>query len=430
MKKIVLIALPALALIASCSKTEIIPAQTASQQIAFTPLNGKLSTKAMINGTTYATNDPSFGSLAYYLEAGKTWNADMASASLYVPIDEVKHNATANTWTTDTPYYWPKTGGVTFFAWSPYNYQDAGAGVISVKRPVDTNKKELNDGIVIADYDVDAHQLTDLMVADVTKSKNQLKNTDANTGVNTSTYKGVPIVFQHKLSQIDSINIYTVKSDENNELKEYDYANKHDGTTGKEYKAGDVVFKLKNVSINLLNTKGTFTYAATNTDTPTSVWSDQGTPKDAYVWYNYEADNLVNSVAEPENFLNNTRFKLSFNNNHEANANDYLLVLPQPLNANDANTVYGGTSNTATKPYLHLEYQVLTYTDANNYATENVTENVDLYTIHNTVTASTIEIAQNKKITYNIQINLENRQIYWAPSVVDWEAQSFTYTIE
>ncbi len=416
MKKFILIAVPALALIASCSKTEITPAQTAPQQIAFTPLNGKLSTKAMISGTTYATTDPSFGSLAYYLEAGKIWNTDMASASLYVPISEVKYNSTATTWTTDTPYYWPKTGGVTFFAYSPYKYQE-GTTPTEISVTAGTNY----DGIVIADYDVDAHQLTDLMVADATKSKDQVKNIDANTGDNKSTYKGVPIIFQHKLSQIVGINIKTVKTNASGELEEHDYANKH--TT---YVAGDVVFKLKNVSINLLNTKGTFTYAATNTDNPTSVWSGHNAAKDAYAWYDYTNDN----ASAPEAFTNNTKFELTFNSKHTANANDYLLVLPQPLEANATGTVYGGSSNTATKPYLHLEYQVLTYTDAANYATENVTEDVDLFTIHNTVTASAVEIAQNKKITYNIQINLENRQIYWAPSVVDWDVQNFTYTIE
>ena len=422
MKKIVLIALPALALIASCSKTEVTPVQSDPQQIAFTPLNGKLSTRAMIDGTAYANTDPSFGSLAYYLEDGKKWNSDMASASLYVPISKISWDGSTY-WTTEKPYYWPKTGGVTFFAWSPYSYAEGGD--ITVKRPVDANdnNKELNDGIVIANYNVDVHQLTDLMVADVTKSKDQVKNIDANTGENKSNYKGVPIIFQHKLSQIEGINLKTVKTDATtSKLEEHDYANKH--TT---YEAGDVVFKLKNVSINLLNTVGTFTYAATNTATPTSVWSGQTTPKDTYVWYNYVSDNS----DAPEQFTNNTKFELTFKNKHTANANAYLLVLPQPLKANAANTVYGGTGNTATEPYLHLEYQVLTYTDATNYATENVTENVDLYSIHNTVTAPAIEIAQNKKITYNIQINLENRQIYWAPSVVDWEAQkSFTYTIE
>jgi hypothetical protein len=411
MKKIVLIALPALALIASCSKTEVTPAQTDPQQIAFTPLNGKLSTKAMIDRTSYATTDPSFGSFAYYLASGD-WNsaANAKNASLYVPTSEVKYSAAATTWTTDTPYYWPKSGKVTFFAYSPYSYQETAGGAI------DVTKGANNDGLVIYNYDVDAHQLTDLMVADITKSKDKTAN-ETNGG-----YKGVPIVFQHKLSQIVGINITTVKTDATTSaLKEYDYANKHDGTTGKEYVAGDVVFKLKNVSINLLNTKGHFSYSNTY-DTPVSSWSGQSAPKDAYVWYNYVSDN----ANAPEQFTDNTKFGLTFNNNHTANANAYLLVLPQPLTERSA-------AATLDKPYIHLEYQVLTYTDATNYATENVTEDVDLYIIHGgTAGAATtgIEIAQNKKITYNIQINLENRQIYWAPSVENWEAQSFTYTIE
>ena len=417
MKKIVLIALPALALIASCSKTEVTPVQSDPQQIAFTPLNGKLSTKAMINGTTYATNDPSFGSFAYYLASGN-WDsaANAKKASLYVPTSEVKYNATATTWTTDTPYYWPKSGKVTFFAYSPYNYQEAAGDAIAVTKGAD------NDGLVIYNYDVDAHQLTDLMVADVTKSKDQVKNIDANTGDNNSNYKGVPIIFQHKLSQIVGINLKTVKTNATTSaLEEHDYANEHDGTTGKEYEAGDVVFKLKNVSINMLNTKGHFSYSNTYA-TPVSSWSGQSTPKDAYVWYNYVSDN----ANAPEQFSGNTKFELTYNNNHDANANAYLLVLPQPLTERSA-------AATLDKPYLHLEYQVLTYTDADHYATENVTEDVDLYIIHGGKAGAAttgIEIAQNKKITYNIQINLENRQIYWAPSVVDWEGQSFTYTIE
>ena len=421
MKKIVLIALPALALIASCSKTEVTPAQSDPQQIAFTPLNGKLSTRAMIDGTAYATSDPSFGSFAYYLASGD-WNsaANAKNASLYVPTSEVKYSATATTWTTDTPYYWPKSGKVTFFAYSPYNYQETAGGAIAVTKGAD------NDGLVIYNYDVDAHQLTDLMVADITKSKDKTAN-ETNGG-----YKGVPIVFQHKLSQIVGINLETVKT-ENNALVEHDYANKHDGTTGKEYAAGDVVFKLKNVSINMLNTKGHFSYSNTY-DTPVSSWSAQSAPKGAYVWYNYVSDNS----DAPEQFSGNTKFELTYNNKHTANANAYLLVLPQPLVEGTTTTTTTTSGDVTTrnldKPYLHLEYQVLTYTDANNYATENVTEDVDLYIIHGGTAGSAttgIEIAQNKKITYDIKINLENRQIYWAPSVVDWEAQkSFTYTIE
>lgn len=419
MKKILLLAVPALALLAACAKTEVTPQQSDPQQISFTPLNSKLSTRALIDGTSYTTYAPSFGSLAYYVPAGN-WNDKMSDAEtkLYIPLSEVSYDITAAVWTTAKPYYWPKSGSLTFFAYSPFLYQETA----TTPAAISVTPAATKDGIVITGYDVDAHQLTDLMVADVTKSKDKIAN-ESNGG-----YTGVPIVFQHKLSQIVGIKLVTVKNNTaTSTLEEHDYANTHDGTSGNEYEAGDVVFKLKNVSINKLNTVGTFTYAATNTTAPTSVWSAHATPKDAYVWYDYTSDATAFSPAEPEQFAGNTKFDLTYNNKHTANANAYLLVLPQPLTERTT----GVTS--PDKPYLHLEYQVLTYTDATSYATENVTEDVDLYLIHGgTAGASTtgIEIAQNKKITYTIQINLENRQIYWAPSVEDWDAQGFTYTIE
>ncbi len=412
MKKILLLAVPALALLAACTKTEVTPQQSNPQQISFTPLNSKLSTRTLIDGAKYETTYPVFGSLAYYVPEG-TWNAKSSDANtkLYIPISEISYDSSVSTWTTAKPYYWPKSGSLTFFAYSPYYYQEAA----STTTPIAISAGTDNDGITITGYDVDAHQLTDLMVADVTKSKNKMAN-ETNGG-----YTGVPTVFQHKLSQIDSVNLKTVKNI-SGVLHRHDYANGHDGTSGKEYQAGDVVFKLKKVSINKLNTKGDFTYASTNTDAPSSVWSNHNTPKDAYVWYDYTADNSGN----PEQFTDNSKFELSFNNEHTANANPYVLVLPQPLTERTAVT-------SLDKPYLHLEYQVLTYTDAVNYATENVTEDVDLYIIHGGTTgASTagIEIAQNKKIIYRIYINLEDRQIYWAPSVEDWVTDLHTYTIE
>lgn len=411
MKRILLIAVPALALLAACTKTEVKPVQTDPQQISFTPLSSKPSTKAMISGTSYSTTDPTFGSLAYYVPSG-TWNYKMSDADtkLYIPTSEISYDGTNSVWTTAKPYFWPKSGSLTFFAYSPYYYQETSL----TSTPITVTAGTDNDGIVISSYDVDAHQDTDLMVADVTKSKDKTAN-ETN-----GSYTGVPIVFQHKLAQIVDINLETVKTSATGTLEVYDYANSHDGTSGKEYQAGDVVFKLKNVSVKNLNTTGKYTYSATNTDSPSSVWSDHATTKD-YVWYNCISDNSGN----PERFTDNKEFNLTFNNKHTSNANPYLLVLPQPLSERSSTT-------SLDKPYLHLEYQVLTYTDDANYATENVEENVDLYIIHGGASGSAtsgIEIAQNKKITYTIRINLETRQIYWAPSVVDWETESHTYVI-
>lgn len=413
MKKSVFAALAALAALAACTKNEVTPQQSDPQQISFTPLNSKLSTKALIDGTTYSTTDPTFGSLAYYVPSGD-WNTKMpdTDTKLYIPTSEISYDGSH--WTTAKPYYWPKSGSLTFFAYSPYNYQETG----STTTPISVAAGTGNDGIVITDYDVDAHQDTDLMVADVTKSKDKTEN-----GTNGG-YTGVPIVFQHKLAQIVGINLETVKTNAGGTLEVHDYANSHDGTSGNAYEAGDVVFKLKNVSVNLLNIVGKYTYSGSNSDTPSSVWSDHATPKDSYVWYDCTTDRT--SGTDPEQFTDNKTFTLTFNNKHTANANPYLLVLPQPLTERSSTT-------SPDKPYLHLEYQVLTYTDATNYATENVEENVDLYIIHGGVSGSStsgIEIAQNKKITYTIRINLETRQIYWAPSVEDWVDESHTYVIE
>ena len=414
MKKITFVALAALAVLAACTKTEVTPQQSAPQQISFTPLSSKPSTKAMISGTTYSTTDPTFGSLAYYVPSG-TWNTKMSDTDtkLYIPTSEISYNSTNSVWTTAKPYYWPKSGSLTFFAYSPYNYQETNSATAA---PITVTAGTDKDGIVISSYNVDAHQDTALMVADVTKSKDKTDN-----GTNGG-YTGVPIVFQHKLAQIVGINLETVKSNATGVLEVYDYANSHDGTSGKEYQAGDVVFKLKNVSVNKLNTIGKYTYSSTNTSSPSSLWSDHSAPKDNYFWYDCTSDNSGN----PEPFTDNKEFALTFNNKHTSNANPYLLVLPQPLTERSSTT-------SLDKPYLHLEYQVLTYTDDTNYATENVEENVDLYIIHGGASGaatSGIEIAQNKKITYTIRINLETRQIYWAPSVVDWEIESHTYVIK
>ncbi len=413
MKKITFAALAALAVLAACTKTEVTPQQSDPQQISFTPLSSKPSTKAMISGTTYSTSDPTFGSLAYYVPTGN-WNTKMSDTDtkLYIPTSEISYDGTNSVWTTAKPYYWPKSGSLTFFAYSPYNYQETG----STTTPISVAAGTSNDGIVISSYNVDAHQDTDLMVADVTKSKDKTAN-ETNGG-----YTGVPIVFQHKLAQIVGINLETVKTNAG-VLEVYDYANSHNGTSGNDYEAGDVVFKLKNISVKQLKTTGKYTYSSTNTASPSSVWSDHATTKD-YVWYDYTTDNSAGT--DPEQFTDNKEFALTFNNKHTTNANSYLLVLPQPLTERSATT-------TLDKPYLHLEYQVLTYTDDTNYATENVEENVDLYIIHGGISGSStsgIEIAQNKKITYTIRINLETRQIYWAPSVVDWEAEAHTYVIK
>ena len=402
MKKVLTAAILAVTTCAfiGCTKNEVRSISDNPQAVRFLPLNGKHSTKAMVDGTTYPADLP-FGTLAYYLPSEKNWDANMADATLYIPISKVEnktHAASGSVWEVvdGKEYYWPKSGVLTFFAYSPFSYQEAG-GV-----NLDIEGLSGNDGIQIVNYDVDAHQDTDFMVADIAKDKTAI---DANPG--SSLYTGVPIVFRHKLSQIVGINFQTVITNTTGTgpaLVEHDYAHDHSEIYG-NLEAGDIVFKLKKVEVKNLYTKGTYGYTHTNTASVTDHWMSLAEKKD-YTWFNKE--------SAPEEFDGNKTFNLTYKT-HKATRNDYLLILPQPL------VTPGTTTPKTTDPLIHIEYQVLTYSDNIHYSTENVSEDVYLYNIHESANA----IDKNKKITYNFKINLADRKIYWAPSVENWKGVTY-----
>lgn len=395
MKKVLTAAILAVTTCAfiGCSKNEVRSISDNPQAVRFLPLNGKHSTKVMVDGTTYPEDLP-FGTLAYYLPSGN-WDANMADATLYIPISKVenKTNATSGSaWEVERKtYYWPKNGSLTFFAYSPFSYAEGGdLAVTAITSPA-------NDGIQIVDYDVDAHQATDFMVADIAKDKtaNVVKP-------GSSLYTGVPIVFRHKLSQIVGINFQTVITSTTatgTALVEHDYAHGHSESAG-DLEAGDIVFKLKKVVVKNLYTKGTYGYTDTKADPVTDHWMTLDVKK-PYTWFDKE--------TAPEAFVGNKTFNLKYNTQETSN-NDYLLILPQPL------ITPGTTTLKTTDPLIHIEYQVLTY-NGTDFSTENVSEDVYLYNIHNSANA----IDMNKKITYNFKINLADRKIYWAPSVENWD---------
>lgn len=387
MKKVLTAAILAVTTCAfvGCTKNEVRSISDNPQAVRFLPLNGKHSTKDMVDGNTYPKDLP-FGTLAYYLPSGN-WNANMADATLYIPISKVVNKsgaASGNAWEVEgKEYYWPKSGTLTFFAYSPFSYQEAGEGDLNIK------SLSGNDGIQIVDYDVDAHQDTDFMVADIAKDKTA---NGSNGG-----YTCVPIVFRHKLSQIVGINFQTVITNTEGNLVEHDYS--YGRSTNGPLQAGDIVFKLKKVEVRNLYTKGTYGYTTTKADPVEEHWAHQANKK-PYTWFD---------KTTPEAFVDNTKFNLTYKTQDDTR-NKYLLVLPQPL------ITPGTTTPKTTDPLIHIEYQVLTYSDATNHSTENVSEDVYLYKIHNSANA----IDMNKKITYNFKINLADRKIYWAPSVADW----------
>ena len=306
MKKVLTAAILAVTTCAfiGCTKNDVRSISDNPQAVRFLPLNGKHSTKVMVDGITYPDNLP-FGTLAYYLPSGKNWNANKADATLYIPKSEVVHN-NGNWEVKDKTYYWPKSGSLTFFAYSPFAHEDG--TLLAVDKVSNTTH---DDGIYIENYDVHAHQATDFMVADIAMDKTA---NESNGG-----YTGVPIVFRHKLSQIVGINFQTVIT-KGTALVEHDYS--YGRSTHGPLQAGDVVFKLKKVEVQNLYTVGDYVYSGTGAGSVAhDGWANQVlSSKEKYHWFD----------KTPEAFAGNTTFNLTYKT-QDATRNDYLLILPQPL---------------------------------------------------------------------------------------------------
>ena len=382
MKKVLFFVLAAGVALVACTKNEVKPVEV-DQEITFQAAVNKASTKAMIDGTSYGTGN-TFGTVAYLEPVGSE------SASIYINTSEVKFNATY--WSTETAYYWPVQGSLSFMSYSPYKYQETGGTEISV-----THKyNKLN----IAKYNVASHQKTDLMVAEIQKGQK------ANSTQHGEWQKGVPTIFHHKLSQIVAINFQTVNTEKPSEVK--DYAGTRDGSKNNEYKSGDQQYFINEVSFKDTYFEGTYEYDGT-ASTVSESWTNGSSPVASTGWYK---ETTANSSGKFSGGTFNTT------NNQNGGLN-YLLVLPQTF------------TNTGSKDQaLYIKYTVRTYykdgvlaTAADGYTDETIETTVPLYKIH----TPDHKWDMNKKITYTI--SLTKQRIYWDPKVENWTPESPSVTI-
>lgn len=288
------------------------------------------------------------------------------SAEAYIPESEVSY--VAPNWTTATPYYWPKNGSLTFFSFSPW----------SINGSVECNA---TDGIVISGWDVNANQTVDVMVADV--------QTDKTANETNGGYNGVPTIFRHKLSQIVDV---TFKTDQ--------AYNAADGTAGAPYVAGDKLFFINYVKFHKLEQTGTYTSGNDVDGTNLGSWVLPTTPAydHSYDW-----------------FVETTSCDTEFNTGQSANTLPYLLMMPQE---------YVDNADPKSVSHVEIKYTIRTFSgDSNdgttNYSDDVVTTYVAMHDIIN-------ELTMNKKVTINFTVGVE--QIYWAPSVVNWETQTADYS--
>ena len=375
MKKTLLFAAAALVMTVGCSKTETTPEVTsdAASQIGFsTFVNTNYASRALVTGTHYDVNE-TFGTFAYYTPSNNTFPE---SAELYIPESEVSNTTKATSgavWKTAATYYWPKTGKLAFFSYSPYN------------KLADYATCAPYTGVVITNWDVDANQDVDVMVADP-----KLDQTANGTNDN---YTGVPTIFRHKLAQIVGMSIKTAK----------DYANAHTEATAQ---VGDKFFAINSIKINGVEYTGTYTNGNTVSATKEG-WAANVATKD-YTWYTSTTGLAFGST------------KTAVAANQSPASAGYLLVLPQKFNEDgnaDANIVVTYTIKTCTG----VDAQ-----GNRSWFSEQPVATLNFAALNN---GAGSEWAMNYKYTYNFTVDLDKDIIYWAPSVEEWETSSFDLTI-
>ena len=387
MKKYLLIAATACVALAACTKNEVKPV-VADQEITFETAVYKASSKALISTTTYP-NTATFGTVAYKESTGN---------AKYFGPEEVSYNTTQHYWSTATAYYWPKNDALTFMSYSPFKYQETDYNSTAID--VDDSYNQLT----ISDYDVAAHQETDLMVAEI--QKNQTANSTQHVGWQ----KGVPTIFHHKLSQIVAIKFQTVDTQAPNDVK--DYANGNDGSAENPYEAGDQQFFINEVSLKNTCFKGDYSYVydASSSPVTTDGWTKKATTVSSTLWFTEPSgdSNTTGKIMRGEINLQKTI------DSGSPATNNYILVLPQ---------TFESYTKKADAPHIYIKYTVRTYYSATGSSDEVIEERVPIYDIH----TSDRTWAMNKKITYTF--SLTKQRIYWDPSVAPWETENQSVTI-
>lgn len=172
----------------------------------------------------------------------------------------------------------------------------------------------------------------------------------------------VPTVFRHALAKVE----FKV-----NKKKAYN----------------NVTFKVKSITLNQVSTKGNFKQGS-----PTESWGWSGQIKENDEPLSvFTGDKEVTATADAGTYDELTT------------TTDYSIVLPQTFNNNI--------------PTLTIVYDIITsYVDAEHSVTEEVTETKALNAIYTS--------GWECKMKYILGITLGLNEIYWDPSVVDWDTSN------
>lgn len=251
MKRIILLAASAMAILAGCTRTEIRSIADEPQQITFRTIETKAADDFL--------NTNKFYSYAYFLPSGKTWTAKSADAQEYIKGALIAFNTTDNAWKADgATYYWPKQGSLTFFAWT--DYTDAPAPTLAGCAK--------DKGITFTAYSAFDHKNKDLLVADIAKDMDGKNNLTTHQGWK----PGVPTVFHHVLSNL----AFKIKTNDN-------YA----GAT----------YSLKSIKLKNISTKGDYAQGSPAATAAENVWTGHVDVKDMPVFTSAAGQSVSSTAA-------------------------------------------------------------------------------------------------------------------------------------
>lgn len=266
MKRIILLAASAMAILAGCTRTEIRSIADEPQQITFRTIETK--------GAEDFLNTNKFYSYAWFLPSSNNWATNYADAQAYIPgaLIAFKNNA----WKAEgATYYWPKQGSLTFFAWTD-----------NTDNPTQTLAGCAKDkGITFTAYSAFDNQNKDLLVADIAKDMDGKNNLTTHQGWK----PGVPTVFHHVLSNL----AFTIKTDG-------------------DYSAG-ATYSLQSIKLKNISTKGDYAQGSPAATADADVWTGHAAPNAVPVFTAGTAGQSITSELT----------------NLTPSADDFSIVLPQ-----------------------------------------------------------------------------------------------------
>lgn len=262
MKKLFFLAAMAGAALVSCVSNEPEVSRQADQKITFAaPLVSGITRAYTGEITNPYPQDESFTVFAkFYSNKYTNWAAgDWYMGTADGGVD-VTYNGGLNGWApSGTEYYWPKNGSLTFYAYSPADYDTWKPGITA-------SEQMQAAGVTIPNTAANV----DLMYSGLAKDKQANDNLTGNNG--TGEYYGVELKFKHALSSIQ----FKVK-------------------LSRAY--NDAEIQLNQIVLKEAKSSGTFSWSVDTESAP--AWISLASPQD-YTVVSGVAQNVTTvSTAEP-----------------------------------------------------------------------------------------------------------------------------------